>query len=344
MTLWQKWKTRLFRWEFWPFYVFYLPVFFYFIWLAVRRRSFFFFTATNPTMDFGGMTGEKKSEIFKLMPTDSYPTTILIEEEMRADIIAHAERIGFPLVVKPDIGERGRGVEIIRSSEDLIEYMKRMPVSFLLQERVMFPVELGVFYVRLPSEERGKITSIVQKKFLSVVGDGQSTVRQLLRSELRAALQLDYTKSFVLELLDTVPAQGEELIIEPIGNHCRGTLFLDATHEGDDQLNAAIDQLAKQIDGFYYGRFDLKCETIDDLRQLKNFKVVELNGVGAEPAHIYQPGFSLIKAYRIVFWHFSKMAEISRQNKKRGIPYWSLRRGIKKMLDIRSYNRRLLHP
>jgi hypothetical protein len=344
MNAWGTWKARVFQWEFWPFYVFYLPVMVYYLFLSVRHRSFFYFTATNPTIDFGGMTGERKSHIYELMPDGSYPKTYLIEELDRSSIEQKANEIGLPLIAKPDIGERGRGVEVIRNMADLKEYMEKMSVPFLLQELVHFPVELGVFYIRMPNESNGRITSIVKKQFLSVTGDGRSTVAELLKNELRAHLQLDYNQTSIKELLDLVPKIGDVVTVQPIGNHCRGTMFLDATHEADERLNAAIDRLAKQIDGFYYGRFDLRCASIDDLRKLENFKVVELNGVGAEPAHIYHPGFSLLKAYRIVFWHFAQMAKISRQNKIQGIPYWPLRRGIKKMLDIRSYNRRLLHP
>lgn len=341
MNAFNRWKTKITTWEFWPFWIFYLPVFAYFFFLSIRNRSFFFFTSTNPKMDFGGMTGEEKSEIYKSMPKNSYPKTIIINDESKANLIELAHAIGFPLIAKPNIGERGRQVEVVRSLEELKSYVSQSKVDFLLQEFVTYPVELGVFYIRLPNEDTGRITSIVMKKFLSVTGDGRSTVRTLLTNETRALLQLDLEHPRFSHLLNQLPDQGEEIIVESIGNHCRGTMFLDVTHEADEELNAAIDNLAKQIDGFYYGRFDLKCASIADLRKLKNYKVVELNGVGAEPAHIYHPGFPLLKAYKIVFWHFSKMAKIARQNKNLGISYWTFRRGIKKMLDIRAYNRRL---
>lgn len=329
------------QWEFWPFWLFYIPVFIYYLLLSIRNRSLFFFTATDPTMDFGGMTGEEKSEIYKLMPKGSYPETLLITDDNRSEIGQLGNRIGYPLIAKPNIGERGLGVEIIRTVEALDQYSKKITVDFLLQELVQYPVELGVFYIRQPDEANGKITSVVMKKFLSVTGDGNRTVKELLELETRAQLQLNPTHPRFGHLMNQVPALKEEVIVEPIGNHCRGTMFLDVTHEADEKLNKAIDNLAKQIDGFYYGRFDLRCASLDDLRELKNYKVVELNGTGAEPGHIYQPGFRLLKAYKIVLWHFTQMASIARKNKKLGISYWRFGRGVKKMLDIRSYNRRL---
>lgn len=341
MSPWEKWKTRWFRWEFWPFWFFYIPVYFYYIWLSIRERSFFFFATANPTMDFGGMVGEKKSDIFKLITQEYYPKTILISEERREDVERYAAEIGFPLIAKLDIGERGRGVEVIRTKDDLRMYTEQWSVNFLLQELVTFPLELGVFYVRFPSENKGRITSIVSKEFLSVTGDGTSSVKELLARKERASLQMAFEHERFRELLKRVPDHDETVIVEAIGNHCRGTKFMDFTNEADDALEEAIDKLSKKIDGFFYGRYDLKCQSFDDLRKLENFKIVELNGVGAEPAHIYQPGFPLLKAYKVVFQHYKWMARVARENKRRGIPYWSFRRGLKKLSDIRAYNRRV---
>ncbi|MCP4460732.1 MAG: ATP-grasp domain-containing protein [Cytophagales bacterium] len=287
------------------------------------------------------MIGEKKSEIFNLIPQEYYPKTILLDDYSPKELIETEMEIGFPLIAKPDIGERGNGVEVIGSEEELKNYGAKMQVPFIIQEFIDYPIELGVFYVRKPSEKVGRITSIVQKKFLTVTGDGQSTFKDLLKSEKRAMLQVDFDHERLAHLLEIVPSNGEEVVVEQIGNHCRGTMFLDVTHEADERLNRAFDKLAKQIDGFYYGRFDLKCKSFEDLKELNNFSIVELNGCGAEPAHIYQPGFSLLKAYKVVFNHFKLMAEVSRENRKLGITYVSTRAGVKKLLDIRAYNKRL---
>jgi hypothetical protein len=341
MSFFRRWLTKWVNWEYWPFWLFYFPVGFYFIWLAIRERSFFFFTASNPTMEFGGMIGEKKSEIFKLIPEAYHPKTTLIDNLSDKEVIDSAVALGYPLIAKPDIGERGRGVELINSDQKLAKYNRGMKVPFLIQEFVSYPIELGVFYIRKPSEEVGKVTSIVQKNFLTVIGDGESNVQVLLKNQLRALLQVDFDHSRLDELLDTIPEKNEEVIVEQIGNHCRGTMFLDVTSEADERLNKAIDKLAKKIDGFHYGRFDLKCRSVEDLRMLEHFSIVELNGAGAEAAHIYQPGFSLMRAYRVVLKHFKLMAEVSRENRKLGTPYWTLRDGVKKLLDIRAYNRLL---
>ncbi len=333
---------RITNWEFWPFLVFYFPVFFYFGWLALRCRSFFFFTASNPTIDFGGMLGESKSEILELIPKEYLPKFSLIkstEFELAKNL---AGQIGYPVIAKPDIGERGNLVEVIHSESDLKKYHEACPVPYLIQEFVDLPIELGLFYMKIPGEAKGKITSIVEKQFLSVVGDGLNSVRQLLETNPRAQVQLDFNHKRFSQLMPLIPKSGEKVKVEGIGNHCRGTIFLDAGNNITDKLEEAFDVVSSQIEGFYFGRFDLRCASYEALEELREFKILELNGAGAEPAHIYHPGSSLLAGYRSIFYHLRKLAEISRANHRSGVPYWSFRKGIKKMKAIKEYNKKFI--
>jgi hypothetical protein len=339
MTILKKYWVKITQWEYWPFDVLYFPVKIYFVWLALKNRSFFFFTSANPSIDFGGMLGENKSEIYKLIPPNYLPKMALIDAGNIEKAKVEALKIGYPLIAKPDIGERGNLVEKIENEKQLGLYTDHSPVDFLLQELIDYPVELGVFYVREPNSKSGKVTSIVQKEFLSVIGDGISSIRELLVLSTRASLQIDFEHARFAKLMQIVPEKDEKITVEGIGNHCRGTIFLDKNKEIDDRLHQAIDRLSKQINGFYFGRFDLRCASFDDLRELKNFKILELNGTGAEPAHIYQPGYSLFKGYQSLFWHFSMLSKISAQNRKNGHPHWPLKRGLAKLREIKNYNK-----
>ncbi|MBV6644341.1 MAG: hypothetical protein KI790_02770 [Cyclobacteriaceae bacterium] len=342
ISRWRRWRTWLTNYEFWPFDVFYIPVYFYFTFLIIRCRSFFFFTASNPTFEFGGMLGEQKSELFKLIPEKYLPITqLFFPTSTSADVLSYAQQNGirYPFILKPDIGERGWMVAKIKDKASLQAYLEKVKVPFLLQEYVEYPVELGVFYVRFPNQPYGTVTSIVKKGFLSVVGDGEHTVRELLRQNVRALLQVDFSSDFVQQIADQKPKKGEVLEVESIGNHCRGTTFLDFNHRISAALTAEINKLALSIPGFHFGRFDLRCKSLEDLEQGQNFKILELNGAGAEPGHVYQPGYSIFKAYRDICRHLSLLAKVSRQNHRLGVPYYSLRKGLKKMSEIRSYNR-----
>ncbi|MDI9319257.1 MAG: hypothetical protein QM530_02170 [Phycisphaerales bacterium] len=296
------------------------------MYLSIKAKSFFFFSAANPTIETGGMFFESKWDVFKLIPKQYYPQTIFIVPEQTVESIAcelKTVNIHFPFIAKPDRGERGWAVKIIHSMEELEEYRKKVKVSFLIQELVQSPLELSIFYYRHPFSQTGKITSVTLKKLLTVVGDGHSTLRELILRSDRATLQLAKLISNNAIDLNQVLNNQEELILVPYGNHVRGAMFLDYTHIVDEQLAKTFDTICKQIDGFYFGRFDLRCTSIEELKQGKNISILELNGSGAEPAHIYQPNFSFFKAQAVIARHYKMMYEAAMANKGRGIHFMS---------------------
>ena len=62
--------------------------------------------------------------------------------------------------------------------------------------------------------------------------------------------------------INRIPINIEKVLLEPIGNHCRGTRFINFNHVINEDLNTAFDKISLPIKGFYYGRFDLKAKTI----------------------------------------------------------------------------------
>lgn len=277
----------------------------------------------------GGMFGESKYDVLKLIPDQYKPKTVLVKhpstkEKIRELLQSH--QLNFPLVFKPDLGERGYMVNRIFSEQDIDEYLKRIQADFLIQELVDLPVECGIFYTRFPDEENGSVTSVVLKEMLTVTGNGKCTLLELITDKPRAKLQKERLCEIHAGRIDVVIPEGEVVELNLIGNHCLGTKFLNGNHLINEKLSQTLDHLSKQIDGFYFGRFDLRCATNTDL-YAGRIKILELNGCGAEPAHIYQPGFSLWKAWHTLFTHWKNIFIISLQNHKRGVPFVSFREG-----------------
>lgn len=316
------------NWEYWPIWVVYFPVSFYFLYLSLKARSLFFFSASNPTIETGGMFFESKWKIFELVPKEYYPSTILVEAEEELDTIYSrmlVAGISFPMIAKPDRGERGWAVKKINSREELDSYKASLQVSFLVQSYIDYPVEMSVFYYRHPSQSKGTITSVTLKKLLSITGDGQSSIDELIKRNDRSFLQ--YQKLILQGDIDfrNVPQCGEEVLLVPYGNHVLGATFLNYNHIIDEALIDTIDAISQRIDGFYFGRYDLRCASIDDLKMGKNFSILEVNGAGAEPAHIYEPGFSFLKAQYTIARHFRMMYKAAIENNKNGTAYMSFR-------------------
>ncbi|UXX80933.1 hypothetical protein N7E81_07450 [Reichenbachiella carrageenanivorans] len=334
--------AKITRWEFWPFSVFYFPIAFYWAWLTLKTRSLFFFTASNPTIEFGGMLGESKDKIFDLIPDQYLPKTYKLDPAV--DLTSFGERmqlegINYPFILKPDIGQRGWMVALIQDEAQLVDYLDCIEVDFLVQEYVPYTVELGVFYYRYPNCTHGTVSSVVIKEMLSVIGDGERTVEALMTDDVRTKMHRATLRQKNPDLLAYRPAHEEHVELNTIGNHCLGTTFLNGNYLINEQLNKVFDEVSHQIEGFYFGRYDLRCRSMEDLYQGKHFKIVELNGAGAEPAHIYQPGFSLIRAYKDIIHHLNVLAEISQLNYQKGVAYYSFAEGMKEIIKIRKYSK-----
>lgn len=320
---------RLRSWEYWPFGLIQFPLMLYWLWLSIRARSLLFFSASNPRITLGGMFGESKYEVLMQLPQHLRPKTIFAEFPTTVDEVMEKlkrDGLNFPIIFKPDYGERGFMVKRILSRSDVEHYLTKIRSNFLIQELIDLPVECGVFFTRFPNEDKGKVTSVVLKEMLDVVGDGVSTLQELILAKERAKLQWEVLKEAYYDRLGEVITKGERVELISIGNHCLGTKFLDGNHLISPAMSESFDTISKQMAEFYFGRFDLRCASQEDLSK-GNVKILEVNGCGAEPAHIYQPGFSLWKAYGTLFKHWKNLYLISRQNQKRGVPFTSFREG-----------------
>jgi hypothetical protein len=69
---------------------------------------------------------------------------------------------------------------------------------------------------------------------------------------------------------------------------------------------------------FYYGRFDIRFESTDLLKQGKGFTIIEINGAGAEAIQAWDPDVPLLKLYREFFKAQSLLFKVAALNRKRG--------------------------
>ncbi len=264
---------------------------------------------------------ESKWKIFKLIPEQYFPTTIFIDENDSMEIMQTKIQnagIHFPLIAKPDRGERGWMVRKIEDISELFEYRVKAKIDFLIQSFIDNPLEFSVFYFRHPQKTDGIITSITLKNLLSVKGDGTSTIGELMKKSNRSFLQFEKLKQNLNINMNEILPLGVERQLVPYGNHVLGAMFSNYNHIIDETLRNTFDKISKQINGFYFGRFDLRCNSIEDLKTGTNISILELNGAAAEPAHIYDPGFSYIKAQFVLGRHFKMMYEASKENQKNG--------------------------
>lgn len=321
---------KLRSWEYWPFGIVQAPFFIYWIWLSIKSRSLLFFSASNPGILTGGMFGESKFDVLNKIPAAYKPRATLINHPASLDQVQQEIRnadFSFPLIFKPDIGERGWMVKKIQTNEDISEYLRKAKFNFIIQEYIQLPLEFSVFYHRHPNETNGRVTSVTMKQMLSVTGDGLHTLEELILSKDRAKLQWEVLKNTFSAQLKEIPVKGREIELVPIGNHCLGTTFINRNDLITETLSSSFDKISKQVDGFFFGRYDIRAASFEDLEDGK-IMIMELNGCGAEPSHIYQPGASLRKALIDLYIHWKTIYDISRANHKHGVAYLPLAQGI----------------
>jgi hypothetical protein len=306
---------------------------------CIMARSCWFFTAANPTLTFGGYEGENKLEMYKQLPHGTYPKTIRIQKgTSRASVEAHILTRGltFPVAVKPDVGRMGFMFRKINFMSALLYYHDRMKVDYLIQEFISYPLEVSVFYYRFPNQQKGTITGFVRKECLSVRGDGVSTLYELMLKYPRVQFRLAEMKAKHTAALHHVIPEGETYILCEALNLSRGGKLVSLEHEKDERLLKIFDDLS-HASQFYFGRYDIKCSSIAELKEGKNFSILEFNGSGAEPHHVYGNGNSFVKAIKILLQHWNILYQISVLNNKRGIPYWAFARGLQHLLKARKH-------
>jgi pimeloyl-ACP methyl ester carboxylesterase/membrane protein DedA with SNARE-associated domain len=335
---------RLRGWEFWPLWAFYPPVVFYVAYLALKYRSLTLFTLANPAMPESGFINESKIDILRgLGEANGFVARAgLIEAALdqtarrkRASEFMIANNLDYPVVLKPNAGQRGSGVGVIRSDEELDDYLRRSEVDTVIQEYVA-GFEFGVFYYRYPEEDRGRIFAITDKRFPSVTGDGKSTLERLILEDERAVCMARFYLNKHEDRLWQTPEKGERVQLVELGTHCRGSMFLDGHALKTAKLEEAIDQISRGYEGFYFGRYDIRTPSIEDFSEGHNFKIIELNGVTSEATSIYDPQNSLLSAYRVLFEQWRIAFEIGAQNRRRGLRPTSVSKLINLMIEYRN--------
>ena len=339
-----KWR-RLTHWEFWPPSIFYPPVICYVAWLALKNRSLTLFTAANPAIPGSGFIGESKAQILDgLGNAEGYvaryaliPGSDNISDRLtQAEKFLLAQQISFPVVLKPDAGQRGWGVQVIRSEAEIEQYLQGFRHDVIIQEYIT-GVEFGVFYYRYPNAEKGEIFSITEKKFPLITGDGRHSVEHLILDDERAVCLAKFYTNKQGENASTVLPAGEQLQLVEVGSHCRGAIFLDGSRYKTEALENTINQISQSYEGFYFGRFDIRAPSIEAFKQGKDFKIIELNGVTSEATHIYDPKNSLFVAYRVLCKQWRIAFEIGRQNLLRGKAETSLLEIVRELIRFKKY-------
>jgi hypothetical protein len=304
----------------------------YLFWLGLRHRSWTVFTAVNPGMPAAsGLVGLSKSSILSGLANagDSIATWTVIEPgpfpkrsaALRLFMADHG--LQYPIVLKPDRGERGEGVVIARDAFATEKVLRESQVPMVAQAYVP-GVEFGVFYFRRPGDSMGEIFAITEKRDVRVTGDGRRTLEELILQDERAIGMVGFFLNRFRDRLTEIPMAGDAVTLSELGTHCRGALFLDGNGLNTSRLEQSIEAVSRTYAGFYFGRYDVRADSIEAFQQ-GEFKVIELNGVTSEATNIYDPKHSVWYGWHILCEQWRIAFEIGAANRRKGARVWSAR-------------------
>jgi len=304
--------------------VFYLPIVVYIIYLSLRFRGLTFLSS-NPGFPMSGLIGERKADSLEKLHGSEFLAEfrmlkIVDSCQMRMQqALAYMQDNGlnFPIILKPDFGQRGLGVAVIRSEEAMLDYLNVASGDVILQRHIPGE-EFGIFYLRYPNQNQGEIFSITEKTFPVLVGDGIKSLEELIMENPRTHYMAKYLLELHQDKLSSVLSDQEEFVVVEIGSHCRGSVFLDGNENITPKLAQQIDRLSKKLDGFYFGRYDIRASSAEALKEGHSFKVLEVNGVTSESTNIYDPRNSVFTAYKILFKQWRAAFEIGKLNIQQG--------------------------
>ena len=317
--------------EFWPTWVLYFPVVIQWLLLSVRYRSLTLPLLANPVIYLSGMVGIPKTDVFKaagsyaqtwILPWAEYKVTdqpIPRQVELALALLKR-ESLELPVVGKPNIGCRGVGVKLLSTAQELESYLGQFPTEGTIQFQKLaeWEAEAGVFYVRSPDQKRGEITSLTLKYMPYVVGDGNSTLAELVAADPRAGQLQHLYKERHAESWSTVISEGDPYRLVFSASHSRGAVFRDGESYITDELSNTLDKIFDDIPGFHYGRLDIKFRDLESLMQGESFAIVEINGASSESIHIWDRNAGLGSAIKTLLIQYRTLFSFGESNRKLG--------------------------
>lgn len=306
-----------------------VPLVLQWLWLSLRYGSATLPSAANPAITAGGLVGETKLEYFRGMGAMALAATARhcalppARQNLPGLRAAMAQAgLSFPLVIKPDLGMCGFGVCLVRDEAALLAYLAAFPAGqqAVLQEYLPQEGEAGIFYVRMPGADSGRITGLALRYFPRVTGDGSATLAQLIAADPRARRTQRRSDHAAVPDPQRVPARGEVVRLATIGSTRVGGLYRDGAASVTPALTAAVDAIARDMPAFYAGRFDVRFDDMQQLAAGRGLKIMEVNGAGSEAIQAWDPDIGLMAALRIIFAKQRVLFEIGAANRRRGHP------------------------
>lgn len=307
------------------------------LWLkhAIRNRSLTFFSVVNPEIPFAGMLSDRKSDIYDIIDSRFVPNTIVYDGQIEGiEKALTSHDITFPLIVKPNTGIGGHGVYKADSMEELVNFLQNTTIKdLLIQNFIHLKKEFSIMYYCLPKSNEVVVFSVVEKGYPTIVGTGQATIEELIRDIGNERIRLEYVLNKFRDRLTEVPPQGEEIVVDYIGNFVSGAEFLPHHVNIPKDFGVTLYNALTKKGNIHFARLDVKADSVEELLDGK-FEIIEVNGAKSEPLEIYSPSVESKRKREILKFHWKQMERIAREQAELGVQRESFRASLRSLRSI----------
>lgn len=338
--------------EFWPGWLMYLPVAAQWVVLGAWHRSLTLPFLANPDLTLSGMTGVPKSELMAqatgrckaaILPWLSFKVSdepSKIQAQKWVDQ-SSSQGINLPFVCKPDIGCRGFGVKRVKDLQQLADIIDAYPkgTALLCQKLANWEPEVGVFYVKDYRTGKGDVISMTSKFLPRVIGDGKTTLGELIENDARAGQLRHMYFERHKEAWGSIPKAGEKVQLVFSASHSKGSIFRDACQYITPELKDTIVKIMDDLPNFYYGRLDIKYSDLQSLQRGETLEIVEINAASSESTHIWDRNTKFLDAIKTLLWQYRTLFNLGNFHRKKGrtppsiktfLHHWRIERNLSK--------------
>jgi hypothetical protein len=291
----------------------------------------------NPDISgISGLVGASKAHLNTKVHPDFRPKDIVFEVGTTVAAmqkIVAERKILFPAFIKPLQGERAAGVQFLPNQAALANAVLEPARAYLIEEAIMTQSEFCISVVRDLATQIFWVFSITERVIPTVIGDGKTSIQKLIplldipdlqKQKILEALEPEFlAKVLAHNVVQTVVRTAS---ISYGTNYVKQRLTLAQKKLLEQQLNKVLSDAT----GFNIGRFDIKANNLDELLAGK-FKVIELNGIGGMPTHVYETHLTIDQKQAILNEYFDLLQNFSRQQVGLGLRpsgFWSALRQI----------------
>ncbi|WP_416674163.1 ATP-binding protein [Egbenema bharatensis] len=214
-----------------------------------------------------------------------------------------ADRIGYPVAVKPVVGHKGIGVTAeVNDDKDLEFAFDRAVMAHGEDQRIRVIIERHIsgHDFRLLCVD-GKFVAATERRAASVVGDGESTIAELIEQENAKPERLDTPTSALGKIiedeamdryldeqglsLDSIPAPNEVIYLRKVANLSSGGVSIDATLKVHPDNIILAQDIAQHFSLVCLG-IDILAADISRSWREGNFGIVEINSAPGVYMHL----------------------------------------------------------